>query len=470
MTQSLGRVSIMLRGAYSNDEQYNRLDVVSFEGSSYCALETTQGIDPTNESYWQKIAERGGEGPQGEVGPIGPDGNGIISIDKISTSGAVDTYRVSMQNGDFYDFEVTNGDGSDWTDVRNKPFNTVDTNVFSVIAGMLTVNTDAFATKSDPNFTGFLSLNRKGGVENPAGPSSVAIGSNCVASAYAAIAVGYETKSSGRGGYSEGYRTKSSGAEGNHAEGYESEAAGPYQAAHAEGYKSKASGNASHSEGYETNASGLYSHSEGLGTIANGRSQHVQGSYNVPDTNNKYLHIVGNGTDDLSRSNAHTIDKNGNAWFAGVVEDGAGNKLSLVSKIEPIETKVDSIIETLDGIGTEVKATVTDFSIPSKEYTSICNIELTQGIWFIASRTTVPAGNVQDVRVILSNSASGTSAINNSTAYERNDFNGTHLSAINLTNYYVVNEATATIYLKIYQGNSAAVDKFEGRLSAIKIG
>lgn len=331
MTQSLGRVSIVLRGAYSNDEQYNRLDVVSFEGSSYCALETTQGIDPTNESYWQKIAERGGEGPQGEVGPIGPDGNGIISIDKISTSGAVDTYRVSMQNGDFYDFEVTNGDGSDWTDVRNKPFNTVDTNVFSVVAGMLSINTEAFATKSDPNFTGFLSLNRKGGMENPAGYRSVAIGSDCVADASAAIAEGFETRSSSRGSHSEGYRTKSSGAEGNHAEGYESEAAGPYQAAHAEGYKSKASGNASHSEGYGTKASGSYSHSEGLETIANGRSQHVQGSYNVPDTNNKYLHIVGNGESDVDRSNAHTLDWNGNAWFAGDVEDGNGNTLSALA-------------------------------------------------------------------------------------------------------------------------------------------
>lgn len=362
MTQSLGRVSIVLRGAYSNDEQYNRLDVVTFDGSSYCALETTQGIDPTNESYWQKIAERGGEGPQGEVGPIGPDGNGIISIDKISTSGAVDTYRVSMQNGDFYDFEVTNGDGSDWTDVRNKPFNTVDTNVFSVVAGMLSINTEAFATKSDPNFTGFLSLNRKGGMENPAGYRSVAIGSDCVADASAAIAEGFETRSSSRGSHSEGYRTKSSGAEGNHAEGYESEAAGPYQAAHAEGYKSKASGNASHSEGYGTKASGSYSHSEGLETIANGRSQHVQGSYNVPDTNNKYLHIVGNGESDVDRSNAHTLDWNGNAWFAGDVEDGSGNTLSA------LKTLLDELFVLKEYTFTaDVTTTATTINIPNYE-------------------------------------------------------------------------------------------------------
>ena len=68
-------------------------------------------------------------------------------------------------------------------------------------------------------------------------------------------------------------------------------------------------------------ATGQYSHAEGQGTIASGLVQHVQGKYNVQDTEGKYLHIVGNGTQD-TRSNAHTIDKNGNAWFAGNVKVG----------------------------------------------------------------------------------------------------------------------------------------------------
>ena len=78
-------------------------------------------------------------------------------------------------------------------------------------------------------------------------------------------------------------------------------------------------------------ALGDSSHAEGTGVIAAGGSQHAQGEYNVIDpeydVNNgsvrgKYAHIVGNGTSYKSRSNAHTLDWAGNAWFAGGVKVG----------------------------------------------------------------------------------------------------------------------------------------------------
>lgn len=72
-------------------------------------------------------------------------------------------------------------------------------------------------------------------------------------------------------------------------------------------------------EGKETNAIGSNSHTEGEGTIAAGKNQHVQGCYNIEDTIGDYAHIVGNGTSDTNRSNAHTLDWEGNAWFAGDV-------------------------------------------------------------------------------------------------------------------------------------------------------
>ena len=86
---------------------------------------------------------------------------------------------------------------------------------------------------------------------------------------------------------------------------------------HSEG-TSFTAGDYSHAEGYSTSAYGYYSHAEGNGTIAYA-GQHVEGSYNIPDTERKYLHIVGNGSSGVDRSNAHTLDKNGNAWFAGGV-------------------------------------------------------------------------------------------------------------------------------------------------------
>lgn len=67
-------------------------------------------------------------------------------------------------------------------------------------------------------------------------------------------------------------------------------------------------------------ATAQYSHAEGNGTIAAGENQHVQGKFNIEDTANKYAHIVGNGPSDTNRSNAHTLDWNGNAWYQGTIE------------------------------------------------------------------------------------------------------------------------------------------------------
>lgn len=96
-------------------------------------------------------------------------------------------------------------------------------------------------------------------------------------------------------------------------------ASGEYS--HAEGAGPKASGAASHAEGYITTALGKYSHAEGRTTIAQGNNQHAQGKYNIVDTTS--AHIVGNGSDSSNRSNAHTLDWSGNAWFAGDVYTGS---------------------------------------------------------------------------------------------------------------------------------------------------
>lgn len=92
--------------------------------------------------------------------------------------------------------------------------------------------------------------------------------------------------------------------------------------AFAEGADTRASGEKSHAEGYRTEASGIASHAEGYYTDAGGDYQHVQGKYNVVDISNRYAHIVGNGDSDGSRSNAYTLDWNGNAWYQGVIKVG----------------------------------------------------------------------------------------------------------------------------------------------------
>lgn len=165
-------------------------------------------------------------------------------------------------------------------------------------------------------------------------------------------AEGYRTQATGGDSHAEGDRTAASG-DASHAEGSETEASGNYSHAegsetkasnyysHAEGIQTQASGIASHVEGYSSYAKGDYSHAEGYGTIASGDRQHVQGKYNIEDTENEYAFIIGNGNSGKDRSNAHTLDWYGNAWFAGNVTVGANNKLAteeyVSSAIEAIE-------------------------------------------------------------------------------------------------------------------------------------
>lgn len=127
-----------------------------------------------------------------------------------------------------------------------------------------------------------------------------------------------------------------------HSEGGGTIASGYFS--HSEGGGTIASGECAHSEGSCTMANGDFAHSEGNRTVARGRSQHVQGEHNLidpeynPDTpfsRSKYAHIVGNGTSDDNRSNAHTLDWEGNAWYQGDVyvygtgqDDEAAKKLA----------------------------------------------------------------------------------------------------------------------------------------------
>ena len=183
------------------------------------------------------------------------------------------------------------------------------------------------------------------------GNSSHAEGNGTVASGTSSHAEGSETTASGEyGSHAEGYKTKAEG-ESSHAEGDHTTASG--NSSHTEGSRTIASGIYSHAEGSNTTASGDYSHSEGEGTTASSQNQHVQGKYNIEDTNNKYAHIVGNG-DIINKSNAHTLDWEGNAWYSGklsqegtptedkdlvtkkYVDDNAVNKYSQLNE-RPIE-------------------------------------------------------------------------------------------------------------------------------------
>ena len=148
------------------------------------------------------------------------------------------------------------------------------------------------------------------------GDSSHAEGKYSTASNNGSHAEGYNTKASEQYAHAEGVITTASG-NGSHAEGYDTTASGAD--AHAEGYRTTASGDRSHAEGRCTIASGVYSHAQNDFTIAASSDQTAIGKYNIEDANDVYAFIIGNGTADNVRSNAFTVDWDGNINFSGKI-------------------------------------------------------------------------------------------------------------------------------------------------------
>ncbi len=176
------------------------------------------------------------------------------------------------------------------------------------------------------------------------GQWSIAEGSGTLAKGRASHVEGAYGQALQDGTHVEGYGCKASGFW-SHAEGemtivssYASHAEGSYTkmpdgstrygtaagyASHTEGGGCHTNGVASHAEGIGTTANGRCAHVEGTYTVASGKAQHVEGIANIEDTEDKYIHIAGNGTLPTDRSNAYTLDWNGNGWFAGTVEAAA---------------------------------------------------------------------------------------------------------------------------------------------------
>nr|DAH18408.1 MAG TPA: hypothetical protein [Caudoviricetes sp.] len=273
---------------------------------------------------------------------------------------------------------------------------------------------ESLVKPTDPVFTGTFSQNRKAGstigdyshaegFETEAwnkyshaegyqtrtnGNAAHAEGEGSIASSSNAHAEGMETKAYGRGSHAEGYRTTASGdfshAEGNgtnasndcaHAEGYSTKASGRHS--HAEGSGTTASGLCSHAEGDWTTASGWYSHAEGTYTTASGShshaegdwttassdDSHVQGKYNIEDKSEKYAHIVGNGTANDKRSNAHTLDWHGVPWFQGRPQFGGTAQDDGSQSVVANGDKEFILVSSTEGSTKKFKVTVDDSGV-----------------------------------------------------------------------------------------------------------
>lgn len=186
-------------------------------------------------------------------------------------------------------------------DTINGDIDTINGDIETINGNIETINTDLDTKSTATNLVNGSTEGSLRGIYTNAESDSYTIGDY-------AFAEGELTSASGYASHAEGSMSKTNGV-----------------AAHAEGYDTEANGDYSHAEGCGAKATADYTHAEGMHTIASGRYQHVQGKYNVEDASGNYIHIVGNGTgtSDSARSNAHTLDTNGNAWFKGNIYVGS---------------------------------------------------------------------------------------------------------------------------------------------------
>lgn len=164
----LGKVSIVPKGNYSASAQYERLDVVTDNGSAYISIRNGTGHSVSDTTYWYKLVGAG-DGISSITGPVSVDnvdtytinygsgntktftvtnGSSISGISKTSTSGLVDTYTITMNDGSTSTFTVTNArsissisllsgtHAPGTTDVYQISYNDSTTSTFSVYNGI----------------------------------------------------------------------------------------------------------------------------------------------------------------------------------------------------------------------------------------------------------------------------------------------------------------------------------------------
>ena len=104
----LGIVGIKNMGEYNSQTQYEKLNVVTYQGSSYCALKNTKGNLPTDTDYWQLYAQKGDTGNT-------PD----LSVGTVTLGDEPDVEITGTTDEPVLNFTLVKGDKGDKGDTGN---------------------------------------------------------------------------------------------------------------------------------------------------------------------------------------------------------------------------------------------------------------------------------------------------------------------------------------------------------------
>lgn len=124
-----------LKGDYDNTTAYVLGDIVTYQGSSYVAVQATTGNLPTNSTYWQLIAEKGN------------DGSFENSFETISKNLKAYSYTLNYTSGNLTSIVYNTGSGN-----ITKTLNYIGGNLSSIVlSGSLPIGT--FALTKTLNYT-----------------------------------------------------------------------------------------------------------------------------------------------------------------------------------------------------------------------------------------------------------------------------------------------------------------------------
>ncbi len=357
-----------LNGTYAHivgngeDGKNSNAHTLDWQGNAWYAGKLTVGKEPTDDM--DVVTKKYFDANKGSGGTTVDTSNFV----KKETGKGLSTNDLTNALKSNYDAAYTHSQAAHAPSTAQKNSDITKAEIEAKLTGDVTSHThsqyltehqslNGYATTNNPVFTGSVSLGRKEGTT--VGENSFTTGEDVEASGDCSHAEGWSSKASGDyGPHAEGNNTTASGSYGSHAEGNNTTASGNY-GSHAEGNNTTASGNyGSHAEGSTTTASGESSHAEGNNTKASSKYQHVQGKYNIEDTANKYAHIVGNGAGDAKRSNAHTLDWQGNAWYAGKLTVGKEptDDMDVVTK-KYLDDKINNTLVTTNISGTTLSLT-----------------------------------------------------------------------------------------------------------------
>lgn len=284
-------------------------------------------VDGVNFSYangYQNTALSSSVHITGDSNIVGARAYQILESNKSESTYTLDSV-IGLQTGDIYSIRLS-ANYDNWgkiTDIYPET-NTVKVDTF--IDKAVTASS-SFRIVSKPwlGTTNWASYARSSGVSNRVHGD-------------AASADGRSNIITGRYGRASGYLNKT---------GY---------AGHVQNRSNTALGIDASGSGRDTVADGERSFTMGHGTVAKAKDQLARGKYNIPDNGQNYADIVGNGKDDNNRSNAYTLDWNGNGWFAGSITtegDIIANDIKLPYLIKEItvdgETTIDRTLKKSSG-------------------------------------------------------------------------------------------------------------------------